>query len=293
MTKTTGALIGAFIVCDITLAVIGGKSYAENKQKNAETTVKNITSQTENQPKTENSAADKISLVLSKMSRRAQSEITITDTDAFLADLTKVLAFDAQSPSDDLPLYTLVDKQHYLPAGYAPKRLISLVKNSDFTINRNDLSLRPEAEKALHIMAEAAKKDGISILVSSSYRSFEYQKIVYDKWVRIDGQEEADRESARPGTSQHQLGTAVDFGSISDNFAKTNSGAWMYKNAALYGWSLSFPKGYEDITGYRWECWHFRYIGKEACAFQKKYFNDIQQYMFEFINTWKAETAAN
>jgi D-alanyl-D-alanine carboxypeptidase len=229
----------------------------------------------------------RISSVISHMSARAQAEIHITDTDAFLSDLTAVLASESRGASDDLPLLVLVDKTHKLPAGYEPKRLVNLGRNSDFSISRAGLSLRPEADKALRIMAQAAQKDGLRLLASSTYRSFDYQKKVYEKWVRIDGQEEADRESARPGTSQHQLGTAVDFGSITDDYAETPEGAWMYRNAAEYGWSLSFPHGYEDVTGYRWECWHFRYIGKEACAFQKKYFNDIQQYMIEFIDSWK------
>ena len=58
------------------------------------------------------------------------------------------------------------------------------------------------------------------------------------------------------------------------------------QNAAKYGWSLSFPQGYEDVTGYMWECWHFRYIGEEACRFQKKWFSDIQQFMIEFLDAW-------
>ena len=99
--------------------------------------------------------------------------------------------------------------------------------------------------------------------------------------------EEAERESARPGTSQHQLGSAIDFGSITDDFDETTMGKWLYANASKYGWSLSFPKNYEDITGYRWECWHFRYIGVPACQMQRKWFGNVQQYMLEFIDLWK------
>ena len=149
------------------------------------------------------------------------------------------------------------------------------------------MSLRPDAYSALKELAAAAQKEGITLLVSSTYRSYDYQKNLFEKWVRIDGLEEAERESARPGTSQHQLGSAVDFGSITDDFAETEMGQWIYENAADYGWSLSFPKGYEDVTGYRWECWHFRYIGKTACEFQNKWFCGVQQYMLEFIDAWK------
>ncbi|MBQ5998138.1 MAG: M15 family metallopeptidase [Treponema sp.] len=228
----------------------------------------------------------KIDLVLSKMSERARREIVISDKAQFYKDLMVVLDAEKNYRSDDLGLYHLVDKKHSV-GEYAPKELVPLVKNDFYSINRNDLSLRSDVEKALKIMSKAALQDGIRLLVSSSYRSYAYQEKVFARWVAIDGLEEAERESARPGTSQHQLGVAVDFGSITDDFAETPMGKWVYKNAAKYGWSLSFPKGYEDITGYRWECWHFRYIGVPACQMQKKWFCDVQQYMLEFIDFWK------
>jgi len=226
--------------------------------------------------------------VISNMSARARETIVIDDYGEFIADLKAVLKEDTQNPKDDLSLLTLVDKTHPLPDGYAPARLIPLVKNDAFNVIRNDLSLRPEAYEALVVMGSDAKKDGVTLLVSSTYRSYEYQKKVFERWVQIDGLAEAERESSRAGTSQHQTGLVIDFGSIDNTFANTRAGAWMKEHAESYGWSLSFPDGYEDITGYRWESWHFRYIGKKACAFQKKYFGDVQQFMLEFIDAWKS-----
>ena len=225
--------------------------------------------------------------VISKMSARARETIVIDDYGEFIADLKAVLEEDAQNPKDDLSLFTLVDKTHPLPDGYAPSRLIPLVKNDAFNVIRNDLSLRPEAYEALVAMGRAAQSDGVTLLVSSTYRSYEYQKKVFERWVAIDGLAEAERESSRAGTSQHQTGLVIDFGSIDNTFANTRAGVWMKEHAEDYGWSLSFPDGYEDVTGYRWESWHFRYIGKKACVFQKKYFGDIQQFMLEFIDAWK------
>ena len=224
---------------------------------------------------------EKLNLVLSQMSERAKKAITISSTEEFLSDLEIVLSEEI----DDQ--FRLVDKKNYLPDGYVPKNLTKLTKNDHYIINRNDLSLIQYVEEALCVMADAAKEDGITLVVSSTYRSFEYQTNLFNRYVKQDGYEEAVRYSAPPGTSQHQMGVAIDFGTIDDSFAETKQGKWLNTNAWKYGWSLSFPEGYEDITGYMWECWHFRYLGKNACTFQKKYFSDIQQYMIEFIDLWK------
>lgn len=246
---------------------------------------KNTTSNFEQ--KTENPQYKKIDLVLSKMSQRAQNELCITDKDEFLKDLNAALEAEKEFRNDDVSLYYLIDKKHNIGSSYIPKDLIPLKNNSLYHVSRNDLSLRPDVELGLQKMAEGAKKDGITLLVSSTYRSYDYQARLFQRWVDIDGLEEAERESARPGTSQHQLGQAIDFGNIEDSFIQTSQGKWLNANCEKYGWSLSFPQDYEDITGYRWECWHFRYIGIPACQLQNKWFKDVQQYMFEFIDLWK------
>ena len=232
---------------------------------------------------------EKFSRVFQKMSARAKEAICVTEENKteFIKDLYAILEEEKTFRQDDKSLFFLIDKKHTASSSYAPKDLVSLKKNSLFDLNKAGMKIRPEAYSALNEMAQAALNDGIRLLVSSAYRSYSYQENLFNYWVSVDGLEEAERESARPGTSQHQLGTAVDFGSISDDFDKTQMGQWIYKNAADYGWSLSFPKGYEDVTGYRWECWHFRYIGKNACLFQQKWFGGIQQFMLEFIDCWK------
>ncbi|WP_162502848.1 D-alanyl-D-alanine carboxypeptidase family protein, partial [Treponema endosymbiont of Eucomonympha sp.] len=95
--------------------------------------------------------------------------------------------------------------------------------------------------EALGTLAEATVREGVALAESSADRSYEYQKEVYARNVRQSGQETADRESARPGQSKHQLGTAVDFGSISDDFAGTKAGRRLAAHPGDYGWSLSFP----------------------------------------------------
>ena len=204
---------------------------------------------------------------------------------AFLADLEAVLAADTEN------LLIRVDKSVYLDENYVPDALVSLTPETaqagSYVIHRADLALRAPVEKELSRMAKAAREAGVTLVVSSSYRPYSYQKKVYERNVTQMGKEAADRESARPGASQHQLGTVIDFGSITDEYAQTPAGKWLYENAGKYGWSLSFPDGYEYITGYRWECWHYRYVGPLAVRFQEKWFNNIQQYMIEFIHAWK------
>lgn len=205
-----------------------------------------------------------------------------TNSTEFLQDINNLIS------SDEHGLLLLVDKKHFLPNSFVPEDLVPLEKNNNYAISRTDLSLRVCVEEALCKMALAAKEDGISnLVVSSTYRSYDYQKTIYERNVRQMGKEAADRESAAPGTSQHQTGTAIDFGSITDEFAETKSGKWLAANAHKYGFSLSFPEGYEPVTGYRWECWHYRYIGQSAVFMQEKWFNNLQQYMMDFIDLYK------
>jgi D-alanyl-D-alanine carboxypeptidase len=201
------------------------------------------------------------------------------ESPAFIMDLMSCLEGDPF-------LRMLVDKQHPLPDGYEPDDLVPLTGGS-YQISRNDLRLRKAAALALEEMAAAAKAEGVTLVTSSSYRSQAYQAEVYARNVREMGQDAADRESSRPGYSQHQTGLAVDFGSITDAFAETRAGRWIAANAGRYGWSLSFPEGYEALTGYRWESWHYRYVGKDLAAFIDAYFGGIQQYALQFIHEWE------
>lgn len=272
---TRKILLAAFAIAGIfCLSGCGKKAYAQSSKP-----VVKIPSAEE----------EKFSRVFQKMSARAKEAICVTEENKteFIKDLYAILEEEKTFRQDDKSLFFLIDKKHTASSSYVPKDLVSLKKNSLFDLNKAGMKIRPEAYSALNEMAQAALNDGVRLLVSSAYRSYSYQENLFNYWVSVDGLEEAERESSRPGTSQHQLGTAVDFGSISDDFDKTQMGQWVYKNAADYGWSLSFPKGYEDVTGYRWECWHFRYIGKNACRFQQKWFGGIQQFMLEFIDCWK------
>ncbi len=182
----------------------------------------------------------------------------------------------------DPGLLCLVDKNTGLSADFVPQGLTGL-DGSGLSVAKKGLNLRKPVMEALFRMDKAARSEGIVLVVSSTYRSYAYQTEVFARNVKEMGESEASRVSARPGQSQHQLGTAIDFGSIDNSFAKTKAGIWLEANASRFGFSQSYPRGLEPVTGYLWESWHYRYIGLEAAALQKEYFGGVQQYLMEFL----------
>lgn len=210
---------------------------------------------------------------------------------AILSDPQGFLHLVARVLDEPAELFVLVDKRHTMDSDYEPDDLVNL-KSYPLTVSWGDLLLRKAIMPAVMEMADAAKAAGVTLVFSSGYRSFEYQKSVFAREVKTYGQEMAERESARPGASQHQLGTAIDFGSITDAFEQTRAGRWLAAHAGEYGFSLSYPPGYEGITGYRYESWHYRYLTKAGAFLQKRYFGDIQQYLLLFLSENRAALEA-
>lgn len=198
----------------------------------------------------------------------------VANPKAFLDDYRPLL----DQPAD---LLVLVDKKNELPQDYEADDLVVL-KAPAFAVNRPGLKFRKAYLPALTALVAGAKKAGLKLTLASTYRSWVYQKDLFQRYVTKDGLATAERYSARPGRSQHQLGTVVDFGSVTPEFAATKEGQWLATHAEEYGFSLSFPEGQEALTGYVFEPWHFRYIGVEACTVQKKWFGDVQQRLVEF-----------
>lgn len=170
---------------------------------------------------------------------------------------------------DGNDLLVLVNKQYKLPSTYAPS---DLVKASNSGIRRGEsYYLRNILIPDLSRMVTDSKADGIDLSIVSGYRSYQTQVNTYNYWLNKNNNNVAlvDTFSARPGHSQHQLGTVIDFSSneigdrLGDEFANTNANKWLINNAYKYGFVISFPKGYESITGYKFESWHYRYIGTQ------------------------------
>ncbi|MBN2535200.1 MAG: M15 family metallopeptidase [Spirochaetales bacterium] len=180
-------------------------------------------------------------------------------------------------------LFLLVDKNHPLPAAYVPGDLVPL-KDYPVKITYTSMMVRQVIMNDLLAMISAAKEEGFELTIASAFRSYDTQKNLFNYWAKTVGIEQAKRESARPGYSQHQLGTTVDFHPIDTAFKDTKAGKWLLSYAREYGFSLSYPDGYEEVTGYIYEPWHYRYIGKEATHVIDNYFLGVQQFFLEFCH---------
>ena len=160
-------------------------------------------------------------------------------------------------------LMALVTKQTTL-GKYAPRDIVAL---PDEVCQTWKYYLREEAASHLVQLWEAAREEGIEIKVISAYRSYDTQTKLFQDYAAAHGEEAANRFSARPGQSEHQLGTTVDFGGTPSDqyqsFADTPQGKWLAEHAHEFGFVMSYPPGSEEITGYIYEPWHFRYIGVE------------------------------
>jgi len=161
-------------------------------------------------------------------------------------------------------LGVLVDHSRSLPPDYVPKDLVPLREYGIPTLGSE--VLRREAAEHLERLLKGAAADGEKLVVASAYRSYEEQQRSYRSLKGVLGAD-AGRLSATPGHSQHQLGTAVDFTNAAAGyklgapFARTGGYRWLDHHAWEYGFVLAYPRGEEERTGYRWESWHYRYVG--------------------------------
>ena len=168
------------------------------------------------------------------------------------------------SNEDASKIDVLVNKYHKLDENYEPSDLTII----DSKYASGTQKLRKEAQIKFEEMASVMAKDNLKIYAGSTYRSFTYQKGLYDRYVKKDGFAAAETYSARSGYSEHQLGLAVDIvGGKWDYLSeKDKEYNYLIKNSYKYGFILRYPRGSEYITGYMFEDWHFRYLGVELAT---------------------------
>jgi D-alanyl-D-alanine carboxypeptidase len=184
---------------------------------------------------------------------------------------TPTPTFDKAALSIDDPasLWVVTNKLRPLdPQDYAAPDLVTVPVPF-----ANPPMLRAEASEAVVTMFAAfTAETGKKMQSQSAYRSYGAQVRVYNGWVNSLGQAAADLTSARPGHSEHQTGLSIDISSVPAEcvlkacFGDTAQGAWLAENAWKYGFILRYPNGMTDITGYEFEPWHYRYVGKALAA---------------------------
>lgn len=196
------------------------------------------------------------------------------------SNLDKTKYEDTKESDLNKDTLVLVNKYYYLKEGYTPEDLITLASKYNSGINSK---MRKEAANAFMEMSDAATLDNIIIKNASAFRSYEYQVNLYDKYVEKDGKKAADTYSARPGFSEHQTGLCTDINQIDSGFEQTDAFKWLEKNAHKYGFIIRFPKDKEDITGYQYESWHWRYVGKKAAEIIKNENITFEEYYAYYV----------
>ncbi len=162
----------------------------------------------------------------------------------------------------------LVNKNNPLPKDYRPPDMrtprVAFASNDNF----EKTLMRKEASYAMEDLFNAAKKDNIELYGISFFRPYFRQYSIYRGVVDAKGEEYANTHIAKPGFSEHQSGLSADLSSksanleLTDSFGQFKEGQWLENNAHKYGFILRYPLGKESITGYSYEPWHIRYVGK-------------------------------
>lgn len=162
----------------------------------------------------------------------------------------------------------VVNKSRNLLSTYVPDDLVSVNELPTSLQNPEVNQLRKVAFEALKdLFLHAQEEKSLKLYARSGYRSYNTQKSLYSSYVRNNGQEAADKFSAKPGQSEHQTGLAMDITceamnyKLDDTFGETEEGKWVMENAHRFGFVIRYPKGKEEITGYQYEPWHLRYVG--------------------------------
>ena len=159
-----------------------------------------------------------------------------------------------------------LDKDHRLSPDCVPGGIVALPESMTYG---GAQYLTSTTLAAMQTLFDAAAKAGYVLTVNSGYRSYDDQVYTYNYWVQTQGRDYADRTSARPGHSEHQLGTTADVGTdghVLEDFSGTPAAAWLAANSWTYGFIVSYPPGEESVTGYAPEPWHIRYVGVGVAA---------------------------
>lgn len=176
----------------------------------------------------------------------------------------------------------LINKYYYLEETYEPENINTISSRYAYSDNKTS----QEALEFYKKMFSSAEKEGIELIISSAYRSYQEQEETYNNYKKTKGEESADKFAARPGFSEHQTGYAFDIltvGARTTTFENTEEFKWLQENAYKYGFILRYPKDKENITGYEYESWHYRYVGEQAAKIIHKENITFDEYYAYYI----------
>lgn len=178
----------------------------------------------------------------------------------------------------------LVNRDYLISKDYVPDDLIVPEVPFSFYGTYEKSYVRKRAAKALEHLFAGARTDGYILKVVSAYRSYERQMQIYRNNVKTRGEDKTNKVSAMPGSSEHQTGLAIDVSAdsvgctIEESFARSAEGKWLKKNCHKYGFIIRYPKNKTKITGYSYEPWHIRYVGKNLAKYLKKNNLTLEEY---------------
>lgn len=194
---------------------------------------------------------------------------------------------------NELPIDILVNKENLLPRNYCPKNLVVTDQNENNFHKYKDPNLKPMVRADIYpyiqLMINDAKRDGVEFIIDSGYRSYNYQQVLLDNLIKEKGAE-AYTLIALPGSSEHQTGLAIDIayyhnGVYDDNVKGEDKEAiWLANNSYKYGFILRYPKDKENITGFQYEPWHFRFVGLKLAEKLYKTNMTLDEYYSKKIN---------
>mgnify|MGYP001949993829 CR=1 FL=1 len=239
------------------------------EEKPADVAPETPTEQTEQEQPAEQEEEPSMSTPANPEDQKPQQETPRSEAESPSAEEGVPQDLALEVVAEPASVTVLVNKQRKLPENYKPADLV--FPNVPFLLPEKSEKrmMREEAARALEQMFAAAEADGIALAGVSAYRSHEYQKTLFARYVAKDGLEKARTYSAYPGTSEHETGLAIDISGIDGAcaaescFAGTAEAEWLAAHAAEFGFIVRYPLGKEEITGYMYEPWHLRYVGVE------------------------------
>ena len=266
--KKNNLIIFIILILILCLGYFGFKKVfsKEKEESNNESTTTTITSTTTTTPTTSSTTTTTITTKTTTTTKKTTKPTTTTKSTPS-KDLTgtssKGYSITYKNGIYYVNGYLIANKTYSLPENYNPGGLDSKTESA-----------------ANEMFADFKAATGLEMWSQSGFRSYSIQKSIYERYVKRDGKTGADRYSARPGHSEHQTGLAFDVcvggnyykdKCINSKFNDTSAAKWLSENASNYGFILRYPKGKENETGYKYESWHFRYVGKELA---KALYND-------------------